>query len=160
TAMAKTADGRIMVLSRASYVFLWRADTPDTMVPLISQPRQASELPPSPAGRLERKPASTADAPAPRFRAAAIAPPADRLYLIDQRSNGLGLLRVWTLASTSASSQVHVHELEGPFPLPEGGFNNLALRRDGSVLALGDRYGTVTLFDTIRCTVLGQMNPP
>ena len=37
---------------------------------------------------------------------------------------------------------------------------SLALRPDGSLLAIGDRTGTVTLLDTTRLNVLGRIKPP
>jgi WD40 repeat protein len=36
----------------------------------------------------------------------------------------------------------------------------MALRPDGSLLAIGDRTGTVTLLDTTRLNVLGRIKPP
>jgi WD40 repeat protein len=42
----------------------------------------------------------------------------------------------------------------------EGGFVSSALSPDGAVLALGDRAEVVTLLDTTRPRVLGQITPP
>jgi WD40 repeat protein len=99
------------------------------------------------------------DASVPRFRAVAIAPLGDRIYLIDQPPNGLGKLHVWAIEPVTDGSVIRARELNWPIPTAQTGFNNIALRGDGAVLALADRAGSVTLVDTGRRTVLGRMRP-
>ncbi len=49
--MARTADGRTMVLVRSSAVFLWHADAPDKIVTVIPPPRSVTE--PAPRGNVQ-----------------------------------------------------------------------------------------------------------
>jgi WD40 repeat protein len=53
---------------------------------------------------------------------------------------------------------VKARDLEWAVPLAESAIN-LALRPDGAVLAVLDRTGTVTLLETARCRILGQIKP-
>ncbi len=100
--------------------------------------------------------AAATDGSSPRFRAAQIAPNGDRLYLIDQE----GKLRVWSLEGSQDGSSVQARELDWALPVVDRGFTNLALRSDGAVLAVSDWSETVTLIDTVRTRVLGQIPHP
>jgi eukaryotic-like serine/threonine-protein kinase len=154
TPMAKTPDGQTMVLVRSSAIFLWRSQAPDGLIPVIPPPHPAAEPAPAAINGSRRGTTTSAEAPALRFRAVQIAPPGDRIYLIDQK----GLLHAWAIESTSEASQALARELDWPVPLGEEA-SSLALSRDGAVLALGDRAGTVTLLDTARQTVLERIKP-
>jgi len=154
TPMAKTPDGQTMVLVRSSAVFLWRSQAPDRLIPVIPLGHSAAEPAPAALSGSRRGTTTSADAPALRFHAVQIAPLGDRVYLIDQK----GLLHAWAIESTSEAPQAQARELDWVVPLAEGA-SSLALRRDGAVLALGDRAGTVTLLDTARQTVLERIQP-
>jgi WD40 repeat protein len=155
--MAKTPDGRIMALARPSGVSLWRPETPKRLVSVVPPPGYRAEAAPAVVSGSRRAPPGPTDAPALRLRAAAIAPRGDRLYWIEGPG---GLPHVWELETTPEESHAPARELSWPGPLPEGGFHNLALRGDGALLALADRTGTVTLFDTHKLRMLGQIKPP
>jgi len=154
TPMAKTPDGQTMVLVRSSAVFLWRSQAPDRLIPVIPLGHSAAEPAPAALSGSRRGTTTSADAPALRFHAVQIAPLGDRVYLIDQK----GLLHAWAIESTSEAPQAQARELDWGVPLAEGA-SSLALRRDGAVLAVGDRSGTVTLLDTTRQTVLERIKP-
>ena len=66
---------------------------------------------------------------------------------------------IWTLESPDASGPIKAHRLELKERLPDE-FTSLALRPDGSLLALGDRTGHVTLLDTVRLKVVGRIELP
>ncbi len=153
--VAGTPDGRLMVLVRSSSVFLWRAEAYKSLIPVIPPPPRVASEPAAGSG-TRRAGASAADGSSPRFRTSQIAPGGDRLYLIDQE----GKLRVWSLQGTQDGSSVQARELDWALPVVDGGFTNLALRSDGSVLAVSDRSETVTLIDTVRTRVLGQIPHP
>ena len=158
TPMAKTPDGQTMALVRSSAVFLWHSQAPARLIPVIPPPHSGADSAPAAINGSRRTTTSSADAPPLWYRAVQIAPRGDRIYLIDQK----GLLHVWAIetASESAQSQVEAQarELDWSVPLAEVA-SSLALRRDGSVLAVADRAGTVTLFDTARQTVLERIKP-
>ena len=69
-------------------------------------------------------------------------------------------MHAWAIEGRAdeADSRVHAHELVWAVPLTDGAYS-LALRRDGKVLAVGDRAGTVTLFETERPRVLARIKP-
>ena len=152
--VAATPDGRLMLLVRSSNVFLWRAEAYKSLIPVFPPPPRVM-LEPG-AGSGTRRAGASADGSSPRFRAAQIAPGGDRLYLIDQE----GKLRVWSLEVTQDGSSVQARELDWALPVVDGGFNNLALRSDGAVLAVSDRSETVTLINTTGPRVLGQIPHP
>jgi WD40 repeat protein len=157
--LAKTSDGAIMVLVRSSAVSVWRADAPKEIVPVVPPPKERGEHNTGPSTGARRGPVAGVDASVPRFRAVAIAPLGDRIYLLDQPPNGLGKLHVWAIEPVTDESVIRARELNWPISTAQIGFNNIALRGDGAVLALGDRTGSVTLIDTVRRTVLGRMRP-
>ncbi|HKI17349.1 MAG TPA: WD40 repeat domain-containing protein, partial [Isosphaeraceae bacterium] len=155
--MAKTADGRIMVFVRSSSVFLWHADAPDKVVKVIPPPRSGVEPAHSVINSPQRVTTISADTPPLTFRAVQISPRGDRIYLIDQT----GRLHVWALDGPSEveASATQARDLDWVIPVAEGGFNNLALRNDGAILALGDRTQTVTLLNTSNQVILDRIKP-
>jgi WD40 repeat protein len=58
-----------------------------------------------------------------------------------------------------SSGPIKAHRIELDERLPDE-FRSLALRPDGSLLALGDRTGHVTLLDTVRLKVVGRIELP
>jgi eukaryotic-like serine/threonine-protein kinase len=161
TPMAKTQDGRMMVMVRGSEVFLWSAVAPDKMIPVLPPPHSGPDQPPASGTGSRRGATSGADAPPPppQLRAVAIAPRGDRIFMIEQSFGQAGLVRAWSIEHPSESAGARAHDLGWAVPLAEGAIN-LALRPDGAVLAILDRTGTVTLLDTARCRILGQFKPP
>ena len=155
---AKTADGRMMAFVRSSSVFLWHADTPDKVVKVIPPPRSGVESAHSQINSPQRLTTLSTDTPPLTFRAVQISPRGDRIYLIDQS----GRLHVWALDGPSEvePSSSQARDLNWYVPVAEGGFNNLALRNDGAVLALGDRTQTVTLVNTSNRRILDRIKPP
>jgi WD40 repeat protein len=154
--MAKTPDGTVMVLVRSSAVFLWHAEKPDQLISVVPPPHSVAELAPGAPSTSRRSATAGADALSRRFRAVQLAPGGDRIYLIDQS----GLLHAWAVSRAEASEarMVQARELDWAVPLTDGAFS-LALRRDGTVLAVGDRAGTVTLVETDRPRVLARIKP-
>ena len=156
TLLARTRDGRLMALVRTpdgrrpSAVFLWHSETPDQVQP-VAPPPGALGPAASPAKADPRgNPALGADAEGLRFREVQIAPSGERLYLLDSNNK----IHVWALDATSEGHQARI--LPVPAGLPEE-ITGLALRPDGAVLALGDRTGTVSLFDLRRQAVVGRI---
>ncbi len=154
TPVSRTPDGRTMVLVRSSNLFLWRAESPDRLIPVVPPAHATAD---SHAAAGPRRPAAPGtDGSLVRLRAAQISPAGDRLYLIDQNWQ----LRVWSLQDAAEGTSFQARELDWALPVVEGGFNNLALRPDGAVLALAERNERVTLLDTARPRILGQIPPP
>ena len=63
-----------------------------------------------------------------------------------------------TRLAKKPASRLQARALNWVVPLAEGA-SSLALRRDGAALAVGDRAGTVTLYDTVHATVLERIKP-
>jgi WD40 repeat protein len=149
TPILKTPDGQVIVLVRSLGIFLWRAASPDRLIPVIAPSRRRAE--PEPAVKAgPRRGLYGANPP----RVLQIAPRGDRLYLLEQNN-----LHIWALESTSDGSRVQARELAS-VPVAEGTFGNTALSPDGAVLALADRAESVILFDTARLKVAGLIKPP
>jgi WD40 repeat protein len=139
-AIARTPDGRTAALLRVNSVYLWRSEAPDRLVPVVA---------PRPADIPENEGVPTL------FRAVQIAPFGDRLYLLDWS----GRLKIWDLHPVAGGSEVRAVASERRLP-PLDGIFSFALREDGSILAVGDRTGVVTLIDTTRLTAAGSITPP
>ncbi|HZW31686.1 MAG TPA: WD40 repeat domain-containing serine/threonine-protein kinase, partial [Isosphaeraceae bacterium] len=158
TLLARTRDGRLMALVRTpdgrrpSAVFLWHSQTPDQVLPVAPPPGAPgpAAAPAKADPRGTPTPATVADAEGLRFREVQIAPRGDRLYLLDYSNK----LHVWALDTTSEGHQAR--ELPVTAGLPEE-ITSLALRPDGTILALGDRTGTVSLLDTRHRDVVGRI---
>jgi eukaryotic-like serine/threonine-protein kinase len=156
TPVAKTADGKMMVLVRPAAVFLWRAEKPDELIAVIPPSHAGPEsLSPS-VGAVRRATSPGSDPPNLRIRAAQLSPGGDRIYLIDQS----GLMHAWAIDSRTdgADAKVQARELDWAVPMADAA-SSLTLRRDGKLLAVGDRAGTVTLVDTQRTRVLERIKP-
>jgi serine/threonine protein kinase/WD40 repeat protein len=157
TPMAKTPDGKVMALVRSTAVLLWRAEASDQLISVVPPSRGGAETAPGPAGSSRRTTIASNEAPL-RFRAVQLSPGGERMYLIDQS----GMLHAWAIEGTAdgprARSQVQARALDLAAPLAEAA-SSLALRRDGAVLAVGDRAGTVTLIDTRTRRVLERIKP-
>jgi serine/threonine protein kinase/WD40 repeat protein len=157
--ITKTPDGRSMAVVRNSSVFLWRADAPNRLISVVPPARPRAEAEQTLVGPPRRGMGGNLAGSANRFRAVAIAPRADQIYLVDQSQNPYGALRVWALDPAPDDSAIQARELELPASVSRGVFNNIALRGDGAILAVGDRTGTVTLFDTLHWRVLARIKP-
>jgi serine/threonine protein kinase/WD40 repeat protein len=152
TLLARTPDGRMMVLLRPSAAFVWRSATPDQLLPIATPSGATAEPVPAPTANAQTGKAGGADTPGLRYFAAAVAPRGERVYLLAANN----ALHIWALEPTAAGYQAR--ELPAPFGLPEG-LTSLALRPDGALLALADRTGTVTFVDTARSAIAGQIKP-
>jgi YD repeat-containing protein len=142
--LARSTDGQTMVLVRSSEISLWQATHPDGVRPVVAPPQApGEELPPFPG-----------PPPPPPTIAVQLAPRGDRIYMLGDFNR----LIIWALDPGNASGQIKAHRLESAEGLPDG-LTRLALRPDGSLLAIGDRTGTVTLLDTARLNVLGRIPP-
>jgi len=95
--IARTLDGRTMVLVRSTTVFLWHDDSPDKVVPVIPPPHAGTEAVSTASGGTQRGTPAGPEGLAPIFHAARIAPRGDRIYLIDQN----GRLHVWAIDGSS-----------------------------------------------------------
>jgi eukaryotic-like serine/threonine-protein kinase len=143
-ALVRTPDGR-----RPSAVLLWRSETPGE-VQTVTPPPIASGEPPSTVRKDSRSTTTGPDSDGLRYRQVQLAPRGDRLYLLAENRT----LRLWALDVSSQGCQAR--EVSVTSPLPEG-ITSIALRPDGAVLALGDRTGAVSLFDTSRLAVTGRI---
>jgi WD40 repeat protein len=154
--LAKTADGQTMVLVRSSTMLLWHAERPDKLISVIPPPHSMSEPSPEMSNASRRGANASAEAPPLRIRTIQVAPRGDRVYLIDQS----GLVHAWALESRAVGpdAPLQARDLGWSLQMTDGA-SSLALRRDGKLLAVGDRAGTVTLFDTDGPRVLARIKP-
>ena len=152
-ATARTSDGHSLVLARSSSVFLWRAETPNRVQPVIPPLRSVTESPPFSKTGPRRETTAGADSNGPRFLAVQVSPLGDRIYLIDDKNT----LHTWALDASSEGC--HARTVSWKTPLPSG-ITSLALRPDGGLLAVVNRSGTVTLLDTNRLTVASWIKLP
>jgi WD40 repeat protein len=157
--LASSRDGHVMVLARGLQVFLWRSSNPGRLEAVFSPPGLGPMFGRGRPGRFDgaNRPDSSArpeNPPRPgRFpgavawRALAISPSGDRLYLAD-----VGRLHAWALEGTRARS---LNWAGGPADL-----TSLALRPDGRLLAVGSRTGgVVTLIDTETGVTVARLAP-
>ncbi|HEX8200883.1 MAG TPA: WD40 repeat domain-containing protein, partial [Isosphaeraceae bacterium] len=142
-AFARSADGRVLALARRSEILLLRPSEPDP-------PRRLS-LPngesPGPRGDAGPGPGPGPGSRPPGWRELALNPAADRLYLISRADE----FTAWSLANPGPS------RLNWTAPATA---TVMALSPDGTVLALGDRTGHVTLIDTASGATSGPLVPP
>jgi WD40 repeat protein len=148
-----------MALVRSSAVYLWNADIPERVTQVIRPPGSGVVAPAvstksfRPGGIAGPEPA------APSFRAVQIAPHGDRIYLLEQSQGQANPLHVWDLARPSDAPTRQAHESRWQAQHTEGAIG-LALRGDGNLLAVGDRTGGVSLFDTRTRALLGKIPSP
>ncbi len=154
--VARTAGGRIMAVARSAAVFLWRSETPERLIPVVVPGQPAAQVAASVPGGARRTAPGGPDNPSLRFRTLQIAPDGRRLYLIDLS----GQPHVWELETKAEAALVHARELYWPLPVAEGGINTMALRPDGTILAVTDRSGAVLLIETNHLTIVGRIKPP
>lgn len=128
--VARSADGRTLVLARASELFLWRAADPDQVRPL----------------RLPEQPRTRSGRPS-IWRDLALAPAGDRLYLVGSDRH----VHAWAIAGDRARDLDWTGLDIEVGRSPEG--RALVLSPDGTTLALADRPGNVVLIDTSRGTI-------
>jgi len=161
-AVARTHDGRTLALARGGSVFLRRSADPGTLVPVKLPPELSPrgrdhDHDPSRAGR-GRGPDPNLGRPGPplSWRALAVSPGGDRLYLLENGSVGGG----------SGGGALHALALNGTVarPLPWTGLpadvGALALSSDGRRLALGVRSGGVVILDTATGATRTRLAPP
>jgi WD40 repeat protein len=179
--LARSADGQHLALVRSAEIFLWRADQPEQFRRVITPPRNQLEEPPpfglppplsgpgtNRQGRSDsrgeergRQVGPPRNAPGRRdVLALQIAPKGDRIYYLHLVGGPERFARliVLDLETTESAGPIPGHRVETEERLGEY-FTSLALRPDGSLLALGDRNGSVTLLDTSRMRVLGRVAP-
>jgi WD40 repeat protein len=145
-ALVRTPDSR-----RPSAVFLWHSETPAQLQPVTPPPSSAGESAATVRTDPRGNATAGADAEGLRFRHVQLAPGGGRLYLLDEKF----ALQIWALDATSRGYQAR--EVAVRSTLPEG-ITSFALRPDGAVLALGDRTGAVSLFDTRRLAVTDRIH--
>jgi eukaryotic-like serine/threonine-protein kinase len=157
--MAKTPDGRTMVLMRASSIFLWHDDAPERLIPINLPARSRAETG-TPSGKnAPRSAGGSAAYSVSQLGAVQVAPRGDRIYMIEQRPGAAGNLRAWSIETSADATVAEAHDLGLSAALPEGA-TNLALSPDGNLLAAGDRTGAVTLVDAASFRILGRIEPP
>jgi WD40 repeat protein len=145
--LAPARDGRALAVGRGGRIFLWRSDVPDRLSPLSIPPSLAT------AARPRERDGDREGDRFGRFRlplswvALALAPAADRLYLIDNEFN----LHAWALDG------LHARDLR--WADRPSRVTCLALSPDGSLLAVGGRTGAVTLLDTATGAAHAQFRP-
>ncbi|QEH36141.1 Serine/threonine-protein kinase PknB [Aquisphaera giovannonii] len=172
--LARSADGRRMVIARGGSLWLWDAARPDAVRAVIPPPpAEDPAAGPAPGNPPPREPGGrggAGDRPGPgpgrggmmrrdMLSAIQISPAGDRIYFLGDSLR----LNAWEIdpageKGEDASGPVAARRLDVP-TLPEGLFS-LALRPDGGLLAIGDHTGRVTLMDTGRRAVVGRFAPP
>jgi WD40 repeat protein len=156
--LARSSDARKIVLVRASDVFLWNADSSDR-VTQVTPPRQWESVGPPIATRGSRPVGGAgSESSPPLFRAVQLAPGGNLVYLLEQSQGQGNPLHIWDLDSRSAGSLLQAEESQWDPRLTEGA-TSIALRGDGSLLAVGHRKGTVSLIDTRTHRIVGKIDP-
>ena len=157
--MAKTVDGRDIALLRSTALFLWNADSPGDVMPVVPPLGWGADAG-SIANKTTRPPGATGpETTFPRLRAVQIAPGANRLYLLEQQLQATGNpLHVWGVERPSPSAAPQARNLDWSLTFGEAA-NSIALRGDGALLAVGDRTGAVSLIDTSARSVVGTIQP-
>jgi WD40 repeat protein len=170
--MSWSADGRIMAFARGDEVYLWSADSPESLR-LIADPTDPNPQrgnnprggPPSPpiigpppegtnprrngSGPNNRGGGGGGGGPGRSWRQVVLDPSGKRLYLVSLFPSEL---HVWNLAGSQAK--------EIPWKSPVDEVVGLALSDDGQMLALLDRSGFVTLVDPVSKEVITKLIPP
>jgi len=149
----RTPDGRIMAVARSSAVYLWHSETPERLIPIVAPGQPAAQAAASAPGGTRRTNPGGPDNSTLRFRTMQIAADGRRLYLIDQ----IGQPHVWELEMKAEAALAHARELYWPLPVAEGGFSTIAVRPDGTILAVADRNGTVLLLETSHLSLVGRI---
>jgi len=164
--LTRSTGGRRMVLVRDSDVLLWSADRPNLLRAVTPPPRDPNESPqpqpPRPPGGNNRggegRPRDGRP-PGPPSRANVFAVQLDsdgkRLYVLGDFNH----LQVWSLEPDEGEGSIQARRLALAEPLPEE-FSTMALRPDGGLLALGDRYGRAALLDTQHLRIISRLTLP
>jgi eukaryotic-like serine/threonine-protein kinase len=177
TLLAHSGDGLQVALVRGSELLLWRTDKSDQALQVVQLSRNLLDLPPDLALLPPSSASSTAGTGRSRSRteqrgrsegpprngsfrnisALQIAPKGDRVYLlVDVDRSGNNKLVILGLDSKTSGGPIIAHKIESSERLTEN-LTSMSLRSDGSLLALGDHNGAVTLLDTTSLMVLGRI---
>lgn len=140
-ALASTADGRTLAMTRGFEVLLWE-NRPNAAEPrrVFLDPNRST--PPAAASDSSR---GRPGFPVP-WRSLAVAPRGQLIYL----TNYLDELAVWHVENLRARTVAWGRR---------GGVTCLALSPDAQILALGDRQGVVSLLHAVSGEVLARINP-
>ena len=153
--VARSADGRALVVGNFDDLQLWRADRPDDFVS-ITPPASAAADRPFPRGpRGGGGPRGGAGSTPPTFwRGLALGNGGRRLYLWSFRPGGgpTGIsLQAWAIDPETGRAE------RLPWVASGLDVSALALSPDGATLAVGDRSGAVVLLDTARGAEVGRV---
>ncbi|WP_337177320.1 serine/threonine-protein kinase [Paludisphaera sp.] len=160
-------DGATMALARGPSVYLWDADRPDAPTLVVPPDDHRGPVgPPEPRpgeGRRGRRggrpdgppPGGGPPEPPPAARVLQVALAGDRLYLVVGSPSSVRV-RAWEL-SRSADG-VRAESRAWADDPPDGAYT-FATSPDGSLLAVLDRSGVVTLFDADRLARVGRVEP-
>lgn len=184
--LARSGDGRTMALSQGRSVYLWDADHPDRVVPVVrgdepspdagnplyfpalNPPRSRGPNPRPPDARAPGRPPTRPDSsspPKPAEDQRPESPPPPRIQAIQIASARDRLymldqarkLHVWKLQPTT-SERIEADPLTVRKTLPKQVIS-LALRPDGRLLALGESSGEVLLVDTTQLEIVDRLVP-
>jgi eukaryotic-like serine/threonine-protein kinase len=158
-AVARTPDGEMMAVVRGSSISLWRAEAPDTIIPVELPPQFASKaaLPPPGNGSRRREPGGGNDPRGPAIRSIQISPHGDRIYSVEQRGPA-SVLRAWAIDLVDGASSARARELRSA--TLDQPFTRIVLRPDGKFLAAINGMGQVTLLDASSLAVIAGLAEP
>ncbi len=157
--LAASPNGQTLAIAHDGSIFLRRASDPKTLVPVKVPPELAHRVRDRDFNRDRGDRGPRPDrgpfVPPLNWRALALSPKGDRLYLVEAAPPDMDApVRAWALEGARARS------LEWPgLPADAMGLA-LALSGNGKVLAVGSRSGVVTLIETDKGTTLARLTSP
>ena len=135
--------------------YLWRAESPNELIPLDLPARPTPE---PPRNTNRRTPPGVSEPPGTIFQAVQIGPGGRKLYTIEQAMGSPRVLRYWEIEFSTDGKSAHARELESVSP-PDG-IINVVLGRDGKLLAVADRSGQVSILDATTLVSLSRLKTP